>query len=117
MTASTSPEQHPQERLTEGASQRIAGYLPVPDAAEERKLLEIRERLEKESSVRTHYYVKIAVSSFLCMLLLVIGVPVFVMSRITGSISYTALGVVLVGFGLVLAVAVIVLLFRPPWRK
>lgn len=85
--------------------------------SDELAVLEITERIKAESRVRTHYYVKIAVSAFLCALLLIIGVPVFMISRMTGSLSYTALGVVLVGFGLILAVAVLVLLFRPPWRK
>lgn len=111
----------PQHRLdaaqSERDAQRVVGLLEAPDPEEQRRILEIRERMERESSIRTHYYVKIAVSAFLCMILLVIGVPVFVISRYTGSLSYTALGVVLVGFGLILAVAVIVLLFRPPWRK
>lgn len=70
--------------------------------------------IEKSKQLRIHYYVKIAVSTFLCALLLIIGVPVFMESRVTGSLAYTALGVVLVGFGLVLAAAVVVLLFRPP---
>ena len=62
-------------------------------------------------------YVKIAVSTFLCALLLIIGVPVFMESRVTGSLAYTALCVVLVGFGLVLAAAVVALLFHPPFNK
>lgn len=85
--------------------------------ADEPAVLELARRIVEESRVRTHYYVKIGVSAFLCALLLLVGVPVFVESRVTGSLSYTALGVVLVGFGLVLAVAVIVLLFRPPFGK
>lgn len=83
---------------------------------EEHLALALARQLVEESRVRTHYYVKIGVSAFLCALLLLVGVPVFMESRVTGSLSYTALGVVLVGFGLVLAVAVIVLLFRPPFR-
>lgn len=85
--------------------------------ADEPAVLELARRIVEESRVRTHYYVKIGVSAFLCALLLLVGVPVFMESRVTGSLSYTALGVVLVGFGLVLAVAVIVLLFRPPFGK
>lgn len=84
---------------------------------EDRKLLEYREQLEKERQTRTHYYVKIGVSSFLCALLLIIGVPVFMESRVTGSLAYTALGIVMVGFGLILAAAVVVMLFRPPFSK
>lgn len=72
---------------------------------------------EQRRQVRVHYYVKIAVSTFLCALLLIIGVPVFMESRVTGSLAYTALGVVLVGFGLVLAASVITLLFHPPFNK
>ncbi len=77
-------------------------------------LLDLREQRRQ---VRMHYYVKIAVSTFLCALLLIIGVPVFMESRVTGSLAYTALGVVLVGFGLVLAAAVVALLFHPPFNK
>lgn len=84
---------------------------------DEPAVLELARRIVEESRVRTHYYVKIGVSAFLCALLLLVGVPVFMESRVTGSLSYTALGVVLVGFGLILAVAVIVLLFRPPFGK
>lgn len=72
---------------------------------------------EQRRQVRVHYYVKIAVSTFLCALLLIVGVPVFMESRVTGSLAYTALGVVLVGFGLVLAAAVVALLFHPPFKK
>lgn len=72
---------------------------------------------EQRRQVRTHYYVKIAVCTFLCALLLIIGVPVFMESRVTGSLAYTALGVVLVLFGMMLAAAVIILLLRPPFNK
>lgn len=72
---------------------------------------------EQRRQVRTHYYVKISVCTFLCALLLIIGVPVFMESRVTGSLAYTALGVVLVLFGLMLAAAVIILLLRPPFNK
>lgn len=71
---------------------------------------------DPEKPIRVHYYVKIAVSTFLCALLLLIGVPVFMESRVTGSLAYTALGVVLVAFGLILALAVLVLLFKPPFK-
>ena len=84
---------------------------------DEHLVLALAKRIVEDSRVRTHYYVKIVVSAFLCALLLLIGVPVFMESRVTGSLSYTALGVVLVGFGLILAVAVIVLLFRPPFGR
>lgn len=83
---------------------------------DEHTVLALARHLVEDSQVRTHYYVKICVSAFLCALLLLIGVPVFMESRVTGSLAYTALGVVLVGFGLVLAVAVVVLLFHPPFR-
>ena len=72
--------------------------------------------VEQRRQVRVHYYVKIAVSTFLCALLLVVGVPVFMESRVTGSLAYTALGVVLVAFGLILALAVVILLFNPPFK-
>lgn len=84
---------------------------------DERLALELAKQYMEESRVRTHYYVKVVVSAFLCALLLLIGVPVFMESRVTGSLAYTALGVVLVGFGLILAVAVLVLLARPPFAS
>lgn len=77
----------------------------------------ILDGAERRRQVRVHYYVKIGVCTFLCALLLVIGVPVFMESRITGSLSYTALGVVLVGFGLVLAASAVALVFHPPFNK
>ena len=41
------------------------GLLEAGNPEEERKVLEIKERLAKESSIRTHYYVKIGISAFL----------------------------------------------------
>ncbi len=73
--------------------------------------------VDPDKPIRIHYYVKIAVCTFLCALLLLIGVPVFMESRVTGSLAYTALGVVMVAFGLILALAVLVLLFKPPFRS
>ncbi len=72
---------------------------------------------DPDKPIRVHYYVKIAVCTFLCALLLLVGVPVFMESRVTGSLAYTALGVVMVAFGLILALAVLVLLFKPPFRS
>jgi len=93
----------------------------VPDRQlterEESLMLALAKQIGLDSRIRIHYYVKIGVSVFLCALLLFIGVPVFMESRVTGSLAYTALGVVLVGFGLLLAVAAVVLLFRPPFKK
>lgn len=90
----------------------------VEDDAEKEKLIqEVAQRFAEESRTRTHYYVKIGVSSFLCALLLAFGIPVFMAARLTGSFSYTALGVVLIVFGLILALAAVILLFRPPWNK
>ncbi len=96
----------------------MARRLPAAGEAlyDESAVLALARHLVEDSQVRTHYYVKICVSAFLCALLLLIGVPVFMESRVTGSLAYTALGVVLVGFGLVLAVAVVVLLFHPPFK-
>lgn len=94
------------------------GALPETSAVqpdEDRIIKEVAERLAEDSRIRVHYYVKIVISVFLCALLLAFGIPVFMASRMTGSLSYTALGVVLIGFGLILAVSVVVLLFRPPF--
>ena len=92
----------------------------VPDRQlterEESLMLALAKQIGLDSRIRIHYYVKIAVSTFLCALLLLIGVPVFMESRVTGSLSYTALGVVLVAFGLILALAVVILLFNPPFK-
>lgn len=93
--------------------------LPDPAAVhadEERIIMEVTQRLNAEARIRTHYYVKIAVSAFLCALFLAFGIPVFMASRMTGSLSYTALGVVLIGFGFILAASVVILLFKPPFN-
>ncbi|MCI9629070.1 MAG: hypothetical protein HFJ64_07660 [Eggerthellaceae bacterium] len=96
-----------------------AGALPENSAVkpvEERIIKEVTKRLAEQSHIRVHYYVKIVVSVFLCALLLAFGIPVFMASRMTGSLSYTALGAVLIGFGLILAISVVVLLFKPPFN-
>lgn len=92
-----------------------AGAHLLPEITDSAMQASITSR-DKEKQLSTHYYVKIAVSTFLCALLLIIGVPVFMESRVTGSLAYTALGVVLVAFGLILALAVVVLLFKPPFK-
>lgn len=118
---SADPPRPPFPRIRKAIpAQKLAGYLAASTQRaidEERLLLQHQERLEKERQTRTHYYVKVVVSSFLCALLLIIGVPVFMESRVTGSLAYTALGIVLVGFGLILAASVVVLLFKPPFSK
>lgn len=96
---------------------KTVGALPatsVVQADEERIIMQVTQRLAEESRIRVHYYVKIAVSVFLSALLLSFGIPVFMASRMTGSLSYTALGVVLIGFGFILIASVVFLLFRPP---
>lgn len=98
-------------------SAHTVGALPeksMVHADEERIIMEVTQRLSEENRIRVHYYVKIAVSVFLCALLLSFGIPVFMASRMTGSLSYTALGVVLIGFAFILMASVIFLLFRPP---
>ncbi len=84
---------------------------------EEQILKRVTERLTEENHIRTHYYMKVCISAFLSALLLVIGVPVFIIGRYTGSLSYSALGVVLAAFGLILAIAVVILLFKPPFKS
>lgn len=84
---------------------------------EERRLLKVKARYERRKMERIHYYVRVGVCTLLCALLLLVGVPVFMAGRQTGSLSYTALGVMLSGFGILLAVAVLVQLFKPPFEK
>lgn len=60
--------------------------------------------------------VQIGVSAALCALLVIVGVPLFVQGRNAGSLSYAALGLVMVFFGLVLAAAALVMLFKPDRR-
>ena len=106
------------QALPDPASKPV-GALPDPAAVhadEERIIMEVTQRLNAEARIRTHYYVKIAVSAFLCALFLAFGIPVFMASRMTGSLSYTALGVVLIGFGFILAASVVILLFKPPFN-
>lgn len=63
-----------------------------------------------------HRMVQIGVSAALCALLICVGAPLFVQGRNAGSLSYAALGLVMVFFGLVLAAAALVLLFKPDSR-
>lgn len=95
----------------------MADETPMPPDPAKEMPHTLLDLAEQRRQVRVHYYVKIAVSTFLCALLLIVGVPVFMESRVTGSLAYTALGVVLVGFGLVLAASVVTLLFHPPFNK
>lgn len=113
------------DELTRSSSTSRSRMLPEgsdPDRSDDRTLnearliLEVTQRLADETRVRTHYYVKIGVSSFLCALLLSFGIPVFMAARMTGSISYTALGIVLISFGLILAIAVVMMLLKPPFK-
>lgn len=104
------------DHMLEAGTSQTHAFLPAPEEAEE--LIErIAAKIQTSNQISVHYYVKILVSAMLCALLLLVGVPVFMESRVTGSISYTALGVVLVGFGLILAASVIVLLFKPPFKN
>lgn len=63
-----------------------------------------------------HRLLQIGVSALLFALLIVVGVPLFVQGRNAGSLSYASLGLVMVFFGLVLAAAALVLLFKPDRR-
>lgn len=65
---------------------------------------------------RGHRLLQIGVSALLFALLIVVGVPLFVQGRNAGSLSYASLGLVMVFFGLVLAAAALVLLFKPDRR-
>lgn len=60
--------------------------------------------------------VQIAVPAAMFALLLLCGVSLFVHGRSAGSLSYMSLGLVMIFFGLILAAAALVLLFRPTRR-
>lgn len=59
---------------------------------------------------------QIAVTAAMFALLLLCGVPLFVQGRSAGSLTYMSLGLVMILFGLLLAAAALVLLFRPTRR-
>lgn len=59
---------------------------------------------------------QVGVPAVMFALLLLLGVPLFVQGRAAGSLSYAALGLVMVMFALLLAAAALVLLFRPSRR-
>ena len=76
-------------------------------------LLEAPDLKELEERARRQRHVQIALSVALPVLFVLVGVPVFLHGREITSLSFTALGVILVVFALFLAGAALVMLFRP----
>lgn len=76
-------------------------------------LLEAPDLQELEGRARRQRHVQIALSVALPVLFVVAGVPVFMHGREITSLSFTALGIILVVFALFLAGAALVMLFRP----
>lgn len=76
-------------------------------------LLEAPDVRELEERARRQRHVQIALSVALPVLFVLVGVPVFMHGREITSLSFTALGIILVVFALFLAGAALVMLFRP----
>lgn len=76
-------------------------------------LLEAPDLQELENRARRQRHVQIALSVALPVLFVIAGVPVFMHGREITSLSFTALGIILVVFALFLAGAALVMLFRP----
>ncbi|WP_255467197.1 ATP-binding protein [Raoultibacter phocaeensis] len=76
-------------------------------------LLEAPDLKELEERARRQRHVQIALSVALPVLFVCAGVPVFMHGREITSLSFTALGIILVVFALFLAGAALVMLFRP----
>lgn len=76
-------------------------------------LLEAPDLKDLEERARRQRHVQIALSVALPVLFVSAGVPVFMHGREITSLSFTALGIILVVFALFLAGAALVMLFRP----
>ncbi|MEG0757075.1 MAG: AAA family ATPase [Raoultibacter sp.] len=76
-------------------------------------LLEADDLQELEDKARRQRHTQVALSVALPILFVLVGVPVFMHGREINSLSFTALGIILVVFALFLAGAALVMLFRP----
>ena len=76
-------------------------------------LLESGDRREAEDRARRQRRVQVALSVVLPLVFLCAGVPVLIHGRHITSLSFTALGIGLIVFALLLAGAALVMLFRP----
>lgn len=103
-------------------SDEQAKYEHVVDLAEDNyatskaayeALLEADDTLAAEGRARRQRRVQLWLSILLPLMFVVSGVPVFMHGREINSLSFTALGIGLVVFALLLACAALVMLFRP----
>lgn len=76
-------------------------------------LVEADDLYPEEKKARRQRQVQVWLSVVLPLVFVVSGIPVFMHGREINSLSFTALGVVLVVFALMLAGAAMVMLFRP----
>lgn len=76
-------------------------------------LLEAPDLKELEERAHRQRRAQIGLSVALPVLFMLVGVPVFMHGREITSLSFTALGIILVVFALLLAGAALVMLFRP----
>lgn len=76
-------------------------------------LLEAEDADEAAGRARSQRRVQVALSILLPLVFMASGVPLFVHGREIASLSFTALGVGLVVFAVVIALAALVMLFRP----
>ncbi len=76
-------------------------------------LVEADDLYAEENKARRQRRVQVWLSVVLPLVFVIAGIPVFMHGREINSLSFTALGVVLVVFSLMLAGAAMVMLFRP----
>lgn len=76
-------------------------------------LVEAEDAEEVEGRARRQRSVQVALSILLPLVFMVAGVPLFIHGREIASLSFTALGVGLVVFAVVITLAALVMLFRP----
>ncbi len=76
-------------------------------------LIETDDRQTLESKAQRQRRIRVTLSIILPILFIGVGIPIFMHGRDTGSLSFTALGIGLVFFAVVLAFGTLALLLRP----
>ena len=76
-------------------------------------LIELRDSENKTSVRKRQRFIQLVISVALPLVFVVCGIPLFMHGRQINSLSFTAVGIGLVLFALLLAVGALVLVFRP----
>lgn len=122
LSSITTPEEHVLRDQIDSLSEELSKYDHSVDLAKENytdsksvyeALLEADDLQELETKAKKQRHTQIVLSVALPILFVIAGVPVFMHGREINSLSFTALGIILVVFALFLAGAAMVMLFRP----